>query len=334
MRRRLVGLLVPTLMVAALQGADAQNLANSPCPAGTTTLGIPDAARVTQDACTQAYDLFQFMAPQLGIALAGGNAVLGPASTLGGIGHFTVGVRVNAIAGLVPDVGSFSQSTSGAQRSTLPTSRTVIGLPTADLAVGLFGGVPLPLAKIGGVDLLLSGQYVPTIDTDNVTITPSTNLKIGYGARVGLLDGSLLLPDIAVTYLKRDLPTTDIIGTAGNNTLSVNDATVETSAWRIVASKGLLMFGVAAGYGQETYDQSATVSAQANNNSSSENTVSQSLTRSNMFLDFSFTPLPLFKLTAEVGQTSGGTVDTYNSFEGGAADRSLTYFSLGARFKW
>ena len=35
------------------------------------------AQRVAQDACQQAYDLFQFMAPQLGVAVAGGNATLG-----------------------------------------------------------------------------------------------------------------------------------------------------------------------------------------------------------------------------------------------------------------
>ena len=45
-----------------------------------------------QSACRtpaqQAVDVFQFMAPQLGLALAGGNATLGQGGALGGFGHF------------------------------------------------------------------------------------------------------------------------------------------------------------------------------------------------------------------------------------------------------
>jgi hypothetical protein len=334
MRARIVGLL---LVVGAVGSASGQGLATSPCPAGTTTLGIPDAARATQDACTQAYDLFQYMAPQLGLALAGGNAVLGPGGTGGGLGRFQIGARLNAVSGYVPDVANFPTNTSGAQRSTLPTSRTIVPLPTADVAIGLFGGIgaPIPFSpKVLGLDLLLSGQYVPTIDKDAVAITPKTNLQIGYGARLGLFEGNFALPTITATYLKRDLPETDIVGTAGSTTLNVNDAKVGTSAWRIVASKGIPAFGIAAGYGQETYDQSATISAESGGNSSSSTNVSQSLTRTNYFVDVAFTAIPLFKLVGEIGQASGGTVDTYNSFEGGPANRTMTYFSLGATFKW
>src|SRR5678815_1661452 len=109
-------------LFAAVGTAGAQNLATSKCPPGSTNaLGIPNSDRVAQDGCQQAYDLFQFMAPQLGISLAGGNATLGQGGTLGGLGHFTIGVRGNVVQGLLPDVGAFQQSTTGAQRRTLPT---------------------------------------------------------------------------------------------------------------------------------------------------------------------------------------------------------------------
>ena len=68
-------------------------------PPGSNTAGIPESQRVAQDACQQAYDVYQFMAPQLGLALAGGNATLGTGSTLGGLGHFSIGVRVNVFKG-------------------------------------------------------------------------------------------------------------------------------------------------------------------------------------------------------------------------------------------
>ena len=60
---------------------------------------------------------------------------------------------------------------------------------------------------------------------------------------------------------------------------------------------------------------------------------SQSLTRTNYFVDLSLN-LPVFKLVGEVGQVTGGTVNTYNSFSGGRADRSQVYGSAGIRLAW
>jgi hypothetical protein len=39
----------------------------------------------------------------------------------------------------------------------------------------------------------------------------------------------------------------------------------------------------------------------------------------------------VLKLIGEVGQVSGGTVDTFNEFESGRADKSRTYGSVGFR---
>jgi hypothetical protein len=41
--------------------------------------------------------------------------------------------------------------------------------------------------------------------------------------------------------------------------------------------------------------------------------------------------LPLFKIVAEAGQVSGGSISTYNSFSGHAADASRLYGSVGVR---
>src|SRR5262245_13782940 len=63
--------------------------------------GAPNscASGQTQDACQMAVDVFRLVSPQLGLALAGGNATLGRGSTLGGPGHFSIGLRANFFEG-------------------------------------------------------------------------------------------------------------------------------------------------------------------------------------------------------------------------------------------
>jgi hypothetical protein len=298
------------------------------------------AAGAAQDACQMAVDVFQLLSPQLGLALAGGNAVLGSGSTLGGPGHFSIGIRGNVFQGDLPDIPSFpTPSTAGRVQYTggnaLPAKKQVIGLPTADAAIGLFGGVPLPLTNVGGIDLLVSATYIPTIgdSTSDVRIAPDRGLQLGYGARIGLLKESLVVPGVSFTYLKRDLPTTTITGTSADLDVLVQDAKVKTSTWRIVGSKSLLTFGVAAGIGQDKYDDEASVQGTVKGTvlqSSQLVLMSQSLTRTNYFVDLSLN-LPVFKLAGEVGQVSGGKVDTFNEFETGRADKSRTYGSVGFR---
>ena len=309
------------------------------CPPGTTNgLGIPDRQRATQDACQMAVDVFQFVAPQLGIALVGGNATLGQGGALGGIGHFAVGLRANVLSGDLPDVQNFPQpATSGRQSRQLPTQKQFVGLPTVDAAIGLFKGLPLGLTNVGGIDLLLSASYIPTYGSagDAVQVKPDQNLQIGFGARVGIIQESLLLPGVAVTYLRRDLPTTTITGSSSGVDVSIQDASVKTNAWRLTASKSLILFSLAAGIGQDHYDQSATAQGTVRTSPIGQQTsdpirLSQSLTRTNYFLDASLNVL-LAKLSAEIGQVSGGTVDTYNPFSGGRADKSRLYGSVGLR---
>jgi hypothetical protein len=333
------------LMLFVAAEAGAQATAND-CPPGTTTtvggVVIPDRARASQDACQMAVDVFQLMAPQLGLALAGGNATLGRGSALGGPGHFSIGLRANVFNGDLPDVESFPTpgvygSTQRTGASALPAKKQVVGLPTADAAIGIFGGVPLGLTNVGGIDLLLSATYVPSIGdaSDDVQIRPDRNLQLGYGVRIGLLQESLVVPGVSFTYLKRDLPKTSIIGTSSDIDVDITDASVKTSAYRIVASKSLLLFGLAAGVGQDRYDQSANIQATVKNTpigaqTSDVVTLSQNLTRTNYFLDVSLN-FPVFKIIGEVGQVTGGTVDTYNEFTTGRADKARTYGSLGFR---
>jgi hypothetical protein len=242
---------VTLLSLGAAGSARAQAAADPQCLA---------APMVTRDACQQTVDLFQYMAPQLGISITGGNPTLGVGGSLGGLGHFSLGVRANLLAGNVPELQNPS-ITGINQRPAYPVNNQYLGLPAVDLSVGLFKGIPLALSNVGGVYLLLSAVYIPTIEGDEVSITPEKNLEIGYGARVGVLQESLLMPGVAVSYMVRNLPTTTLEGSLGTARFLVDDLSVKTKAWRITASKSLLLFTLAAGYGQDKYDMSTRVSS-------------------------------------------------------------------------
>ncbi len=352
MKKQLVMAGVAVALSSGAVLAQGGGLTSPVCPPGSSTtvggVSVPDATKIAQDACQQAYDVYQVMSPQLGLALAGGNATIGQGSVLGGLGHFSVGVRGNVFNGRLPQVDKFTQSTDGAKQRVLPTKDQVLGLPTADAAIGIFKGLPLALTNILGVDALVSAAYVPSIDDDNIQITPKNNWQFGWGARVGLLSESIVVPGVSVTWIERALPETKITGqsTAGGNkaSLTIDNFKVKTSAWRVVASKSFIIFGLAAGVGQDKYDQSAAISATFQGTcsagafstpctgSTSVPGTSQTMTRTNMFADLSLN-LPLFKIVAEAGQVSGGTVNTYNSF-GDRADRSQPYGSLGLRLSW
>ncbi len=337
MKGRFLFVSFATLALAA-SSSGAQVDTNS-CPPGNVGAAIPDQTRASQDACQKAIDLFKYMAPQLGTSITGGNATLGQGSSLGGLGHFSAGIRVNALQGSLPQIQNITPAVTGAVSTQIDTKVQFIPMPTADLAIGIFKGLPLAITNVGGVDLLLSASYLPEFNSSGVSVkVPNGSLKIGYGARVGILQESLLVPGISVSYLRRDLPTVDIAANTGNDSLLVNNLSLKTNAWRIVGSKSLLLFGFAVGYGQDKYESSADVrahvaaraplTAPAN---AGPVTLSQSLTRSNVFADLSINLL-ILKLTGEIGQVSGGTINTYNTFSGKQAADSRIYGSVGARF--
>ncbi len=99
---------------------------------------------------------------------------------------------------------------------TLPTKDNALPMPTADAEFGIFKGIPLGLTNVGGIDVLVNASYIPTIDRQRSGRRESPNpasTKFGYGARVGILQESIVVPGVSVTWIKRDLPTTTIIGT-------------------------------------------------------------------------------------------------------------------------
>jgi hypothetical protein len=186
------------------------------------------------------------------------------------------------------------------------------------------------------LDVLVNLAYVPDIDEDDFTIeTTDGSFKFGFGGRVGLLEESLITPAIAVTYLRRDVPTVSVTATPEGDRITVRDLTVKNDAWRIVAGKSFSVLGIAVGAGQDRMDASATGEVEVTEGPFSATAgpiaTRQKLTRNNVFLDVSLN-LSVFRIAAEVGRQSGGDdILTYNSFSGKKPNDAITYGSLGFR---
>ena len=303
----------------------------------------PSCAGISADACQQAIDFFTYMAPQLGTAITGGNTTMGQGGTLGGrrlglIPHFAVTVRANAVLGSVPDgfnpALQAPASTVPNQATTanpLPTKNIFVPAPAVDAAIGVFKGFPLALSNVGGVDILVSAMYVPTYKSDEINIEPDNNLSFGGGVRIGLLQESLLVPGVGVSYMIRKFPVTTLTTTQAGATATVSDLDISSNAWRLTASKSFLLFGLSAGVGGDTYKTAATLSANPTGGPTATTPKLESdISRMNYFGEVSMN-LVVLKIIASGGMVSGGDIKTWNAYKD-AADKSRMYGSVGVRF--
>lgn len=317
--------IVSMALLAAASSVQAQVAATSTCTG------------VANDACQQAVDYFRYMAPQLGTAFTGGNTTLAQGGALGGMRlgvmpKFAISARVNAVLGNVPKYSPTpGLPTSGTPSSkNLTTTNGIVPMPTIDLALGVFKGIPLGVTNVGGVDVLVSATYLPKIDNTDITITPDKSLSLGYGLRVGLIQESLVAPGVGFSFLSRKLPMTDLSTSTTGASMTVNNFDLSSFAWRLTVSKSLLMFGVAAGVGQDKYKASTQISATSGVATVNTPSLSSEATRTNYFADLSMN-LFVLKLVGSVGMVSGGDIATFNTYDN-PADKSRVYGSVGVRF--
>lgn len=299
---------------------------------------VTPAAASAADACQKGTDLFRFIAPQVGVALGAGNPVLGEAGTLGGVGKVALSARLGAAVGFVPS-GTVAFAVSGGPvAGDFGARRAFIPLPAVDVAVGLLKGVSLGITNIGGVDLLGSASWLPTVEKGPVALTPEAGgVGLGGGVRVGILQESAFVPGISVSYMVRRTPQLDLAYAAGNDTLALRDARVSVRSLRLVAGKRLLMFGVAAGVGRDEVTGSAALGAVLNESvlgvpqrvAVANPSLRAPATRSTAFVNASFSLL-VARLVAEVGWSDGGeAVTTVNRFGGKAANAAGRYAAIG-----
>ncbi|HVF40825.1 MAG TPA: hypothetical protein VM939_13075 [Gemmatimonadaceae bacterium] len=317
----------------AAQGIDPQ------CPpGGFNSSGGPDNTKVAQDACQKAIDLFRYMAPQLGAVLAGGNPTQSLTGTLGGLGHFAIGLRGNALRASLPEVDRVVPNTRGAVLSTYSLDSKPAGIVTGDFTFGLLKGLPLGLTRLGGIDGIVTASYVPNYSKGQLDIeAPGGSLRLGYGAKIGLIEESAVVPGVGLSYVVRELPLVNLTGQSGEDRLFLDSVRVRTSSWRAVAGKSILFFGFAAGFGQDTYDSKARISVTVaprpltEGGSGGPVLLDQKLTRNNVFGSVWITSQVL-RIVAEIGRVSGGTIVTYNQFDGVQPADARTYGSVGISF--
>lgn len=320
---------VAMLVGAPLDAASAQGI-DSQCKSGTA------AERVTQDACQKALDLFTFLTPQMGAALAGGNAVLGEHSVLRGAGRASLGVRVNALRGRIPRADLIRPATTGAVQSPYVVENHLIPVPTVDGAFGLTRGFAVSGTNILGVDGLVNLTYVPAVTAADVAVTPTSGqLKLGFGLRVGLLEETIITPGVVVTVLRRDLPRVRVEARPAGDEITIDDFEVKTTSWRAVFGKNFGFVGLSAGAGQDTYRTSAqgTVRVTQGNAVFSGGPILafNRTTRDNLFASGSLN-LPLLRVVVEAGRTTGTLDPTFNSF--GTRDEAVEFLSVGVRLRW
>lgn len=321
-------------VVLALLGAREAAAQGATCE----ILGSPAVAPlVLTDACRKAEDLFVFLAPQVGVALSGGNVLLGEGGTLGGWGKRSAVLRVTAVDGRIPD-NVITLNPTGAISSDFGAARAPVPVPALDLGIGLFRGVPVGLTNVGGVDLLVGVTFVPSVRRDEFNIMNEGSALVGtLGVRVGVLQESALVPGVALSVMRRRLPATSVTYRTANDTLGVFNTRVASTVYRLTVNKRFGLFGIGGGVGQDELDTrtnveaiiNETVAGQPVRTIASLRDARDRASRGTAFANVSF-GLARAQLVAEIGRSRAGSLrETLNTFGDRRANEAYTYGSVG-----
>ena len=119
-----------------------------------------------ENLCNGAVDATHYLQPQLGLGITGGNPVVGSFRPLGGLGHFSIGLRVTAFKTALPDFSS-----NGSSPVTNSNNSSAIGAPTIDVGAGVFRGLSHGLLA---VDLMGSIVAIPN-SIDHIKVDPGAS---------------------------------------------------------------------------------------------------------------------------------------------------------------
>jgi hypothetical protein len=314
--RRIVMVLAMILGAAPLAGQGSQ------CPG-------PPSPFAT--ACNTAVDAVRAFYPLAGMIVTGGNPVLGTAGSLGGLGHVTLTVRLNAIKAALPDPRA-------ANRSPVPTSfNGAVPAPVIEGAVGLLRGVGGGLLA---VDLLGSALILPT-GVDHLTVESNAAhfgdaaLGVGYGVRVGVLNGRFPVPAVSVSWMHRTVPRLRY-GTLGPTIGSGDDVEftmdLKGDSYRAVAGWKFALVDVAAGIGIDRY-QSRDTNIRFYDNPSTIRTVviNPTNTRALVFANGGLS-LAAVKLVGEIGLQAGKDQQYVTQFTDFDPKAAHAFGGIGIRF--
>src|SRR5216117_2169887 len=288
---------------------------------------LPDATA----ACNTAVDAVRAFYPLAGMIISGGNPVLGTAGSLGGLGHLTLTARVNAIKAALPDPTASGQSP-------VPSSfHRAVPAPMVEGALGLVKGVGgglLAVDFLGSALVLPTGIQNLTVDS-NATHISDAALGFGYGARVGVLNGSFPIPSVSVSWMHRTVPRLRY-GTLGTAPGTGDDfeftMDLKSDSYRAVAGWRFVLVDVAAGIGIDRYKSSDTNIRFYDSPTTIRTVViNPTNTRALVFVNGGLS-LAVVKLVGEIGLQAGKDQAFATQFSGFDPKAAHAFGGIGIRF--
>ena len=282
-----------------------------------------------QRVCAAAVDGTRAFHPLVGVLVSGGNPTLGTAATLGGLGHASLTVQANAIELVLPDL-----SYNGASTTVPADTKFFAPAPQVEGSLGLYKGMS---AGLFALDFLGSAQLLPTDRVDNLIVDQNARrlgsiaLGLGYGARIGIVRELGPLPAVSLSIMRRDIPTVTYgeINSGDSYSFAVD---LHATNLRLVASKQLLILGVAAGLGWDKYTGDAVIRFRDPITLTPQPDIPVKLNSSrglafvNAGLDLS-----MIRFTGEVGYQTGKDQNLSTDFEDFDTTKGKFFAGLGLR---
>ena len=286
-----------------------------------------------QASCQAAVDGARAFYPLAGMVVTGGNPVIGTAGSLGGLGHFALTARVNAIKAALPDPTATNQTP-------VPTSfNGALPAPVIEGAVGLTKGLAGGLLA---VDVLGSALILPT-GIDNLTVDANATkfldaaLGIGYGLRVGVLNGAFPVPAVSVSWMHRTVPRLrygtigPIIGTGDEFEFTMD---LTGDSYRAIAGWKLAAVDLAAGIGVDRYrsrDTNIRFHNAVTPTSVDTVVINPTNTRALVFVNGGLS-LAAVKLVGEIGLQAGKDQEYVTQFQDFDPKAAHAFGGIGIRF--
>jgi hypothetical protein len=201
-------------------------------------------------------------------------------------------------------------------------------------ALGIYRGKQ---AGLLAVDLLGSAQLLPTNQIDHLTVDAGARkigdmaLGLGLGVRVGLLREMGPVPAVSVSIMRRDIPRITYGDVTGGDRYSYG-VDLRATNLRVVASKQLLAFDVAAGVGWDKYTGDALIRFRDPATGTTQPEVPVELDNSRIltFVNAGMS-LSVVRLTAEVGYQGGRDQNLSTDFEDFDTTKGKFFAGLGLR---
>jgi hypothetical protein len=284
--------------------------------------------------CNAGVDATRYFHPLLGLVTSGGDPVLGTARTLGGFPHLSLSVRANATSVTLPDLSYNGSSDTVASKDKIP-----LPAPVVEGALGLFKGIGGGLLS---VDALASATLLPVGAVSDLHVDPNATkigdvvLGMGYGLRVGILNGGFPLPAVSASVMRRSIPRIQYGDPANDAAQNFGYALdLQATSWRIAASTKLLFLDLAAGAGYTKYSGKAQILFRDPVLTTQIDSVNVSLdqSRAMLFADAGM-DLFIFKLVGEVGWESAGDLSPTTHFQDIDPKAGHLFGGVGVRFSF